>query len=119
MGTSKIATVHRISKAITRAEIIRPGCPLTQWYKAQPDKPDILLNASLYDMETNEPKGTIIEAGKLVHNAGNGRGFGIKDGVISIGTPWEGWQSYLTGFNCYIQAGKIVTPTWRDSYVFE
>src|SRR5574344_873346 len=109
--------IYRIGRKIKRAAIIRPGCPLTQWYKAQTDKPDILCNASLYD--ERGPIGTLIENGKIAKNSGTGRGFGIKNNALGLGTPWDGWDYFLTGFNCYVQSGKFSAPTWRDKYVFE
>src|SRR5574344_1550735 len=86
--------ISRIGRKIKRAAIIRPGCPLTQWYKAQTDKPDILCNASLYD--ERGPIGTLIENGKIAKNSGTGRGFGIKNNALGLGTPWDGWDYFLT-----------------------
>ena len=106
-----------IDRKIKRAAIIRPDCPLTEWYKKQTDKPDILCNASLYD--ERGPIGTLIENGKIAKNSGTGRGFGIKNNALGLGTPWDGWDYFLTGFNCYVQSGKFSAPTWRDKYVFE
>ena len=102
---------------IRRAKIIYPGKPLTKWYAEQTDKPDVLFNASLY--EGNRPCGTIIRGGEIARNSGTGMGFGTKDGKPGIGTPWQDWDDYFTGFNCYVQSGKFSAPTWRDVYVFE
>ena len=100
-----------------RAEIIRPGANLTQWAAA--NKPFAVCNASLYDMRTHVPTGTIIEDGKVVHDDGNGYGFGVVSGKPGFGNPWaKDWDYYLTGYNSPVQDGKYVAPTWKDSYVF-
>ena len=99
------------------ARIIQPGMTLTEWVKQY--KPYAVCNASLYDFNTRIPIGTIIEQGKLVHNDGNGYGFGTIDSVLSFGTPWEKpWDDYLTGYNAPIQNGVYVPPAFRDDYVF-
>lgn len=117
-----------IDRKIKRAAIIRPGCPLTEWYKKQTDKPDVLCNASLYSKDDDGnliPIGSIIENGKTIKDSGIGRGLGIKDGALGISSlsndrkTWAAWDYFLTGFNCYVQSGKAVLPTWRDKYVFE
>ena len=70
-------------------------------------------------MYTREPCGTIIEAGKLAHNDGNGFGLGVKDGKLGFGTPWgDRWSDFLTGYNSPVQGGEYVAPAWVDNYVF-
>ncbi|MBO7670120.1 MAG: peptidoglycan-binding protein [Oscillospiraceae bacterium] len=101
-----------------RCEIVRPNMTLVAWTLTH--LPTAVCNASLYDFKTYEPVGTIIENGKLVHNAGNGYGIGVKDGKLGFGTPWgESWTDYLTGYNACVQQGKYVKPAWKDSYVFD
>jgi len=100
-----------------RCGIVRPSMNLTA-YAAQ-KKPFAVCNASLYDMRTRVPIGTIIENGKLVHNDGNGFGFGVIDGKPDFGRPWDrAWTDYLTGYNCPVQNGVYAAPTFADPYVF-
>lgn len=100
------------------AKYVRPATNLTQWAAAQ--HPDALCNASLYDMKTRVPVGTIIESGQLVHNDGNGYGFGIADGKIVFGKPWDrAWDFYLTGYTTCVLDGQYVAPSFADRYVFD
>lgn len=100
------------------AKYIKPGTILANWIKKQTAKPYALINASLYE-SASVPVGTIIEGRKLVHNAGNGLGVGTVHGVLMYGAPWDiAWDDYLTGYNCPVQNGKYVAPTFSDSYVF-
>jgi hypothetical protein len=102
-----------------RAEIVRPSTNLTVW--AAQNKPFAVCNASLYDMRTHVPIGTIVEDGKYVHNDGNGYGCGVTwtDGTIQFGQPWDKtWKEYLTGYNSPVQGGQYVAPNFSDSYVF-
>ena len=101
------------------ADIVQPKCALTVW--AAQNKPFAVCNASLYDMTTRVPIGTIIEDGRLVHNDGNGYGFGIqRDGKADFGMPWDRtWKDYLTGYNSPVQNGAYVAPGFSDSYVFD
>lgn len=98
-------------------KIIKPGMTLTEW--ARQYKPYAVCNASLYEFSYRIPIGTIIENGKMVHNDGNGYGFGAIDGIPSFGTPWEKpWDDYLTGYNSPIQNGAYIAPSFHDDYVF-
>lgn len=100
-----------------RCEIVRPGMNLTAW--TAKNKPFAVCNASLYDMRTRVPIGTIIENGQLVHNDGNGFGFGVIDGKLDFGKPWDrAWEFYLTGYNSPVQNGIYVAPSFADPYVF-
>lgn len=97
---------------------VKPNTSLSVWTTLH--QPYAVCNASLYDFNTREPVGTIIEGGKEVHLAGNGYGVGIKDGKLLFGTPWgDKWSDYLTGYNSPVQNGKYAAPTFRDKYVFE
>lgn len=78
-----------------------------------------VCNASLYT-GNRTPIGTIIEAGRLVHNDGNGYGFGVADGRIVFGKPWDrAWEFYLTGYTTCVQDGQYVAPSFKDRYVFD
>lgn len=100
-----------------RAVIIRPGMPLHSWLLNQTTKPYCLINGSLY--ENSKVIGTVIENGKMVNNAGGGYGFGIVDGKMDFGGPWDkAWTDYYTGYNSPVQNGKYVAPGWDDGYVF-
>lgn len=109
-----------LPREIRRFEIFRPGMPLKTWLDRQTDKPDILLNASLYQ-SGGKPIGTIIEDGKMVNNAGGGFGFGTTDGAsVGFGGPWDkAWQDYITGYYGIVQQGKAVDKPWSDGYVFD
>ena len=99
-----------------RARIVRPGTTLTAWAAA--NKPFALCNASLYTAALR-PIGTVIENGKMVHDDGNGYGFGVIDGKPGFGRPWDApWDDYLTGYNSPVQCGVYVAPAFRDDYVF-
>ena len=100
-----------------RCKTIQPTTTLYTWCREH--NPKACCNASLYDMKTRVPIGTIIENGKLVHNDGNGYGVGIKDGALEFGKPWDkSWDDYLTGYNAPVLDGKYVAPSFADTYVF-
>lgn len=109
-----------LPRKIKRFEIFRPGMPLKTWLDRQTDKPDILLNCSLYHAN-GKPIGTIIEDGKMVNNAGGGFGFGTADGAsVGFGGPWaKAWKDYVTGYYGIVQQGKAVSKPWADGYVFD
>lgn len=115
-------SIYKITSPIAKFAIIKPHMPLHQWLAKQSDKPDILLNASLYKSATSGI-GTFYEDGKLTQNSGNGFGVGNivnKPGDIQFGTPFDGtkWYDYLTGYYGLIQNGKKIDPPWNDAYVF-
>lgn len=115
-------SLYTVRSKIARFAIIKPKMPLHQWIAKQSDKPDILLNASLYKSATSGI-GTFYEDGKLTQNSGNGFGVGNivnKPGDIQFGTPFDGtkWYDYLTGYYGLIQNGKKIDPPWNDAYVF-
>lgn len=106
-----------------RAQYIKPDVNLNVW--AAQHHPRALCNASLYGgvsivhRPTGSPVGTIFEGGKCVSNQGNGYGFGIENGKIVFGAPWEKkWADYLTGYTTCVQNGVYVAPTFNDPYVF-
>ena len=113
-------SVYTIPRKIGRFEIFRPGMPLKTWLGRQTDKPDILLNCSLYH-SNGKPIGTIIDDGKMVNNAGGGFGFGTADGFsVGFGGPWDkAWKDYVTGYYGIVQQGKAVSKPWADGYVFD
>lgn len=113
-------STYILPRKIKRFEIFRPGMPLKTWLDKQTDKPDILLNCSLYHAN-GKPIGTIIEDGKMVNNAGGGFGFGTADGAsVGFGGPWsKAWRDYVTGYYGIVQQGKAVSKPWADGYVFD
>ena len=113
-------STYILPRKIKRFEIFRPGMPLKTWLDRQTDKPDILLNCSLYHAN-GKPIGTIIEDGKMVNNAGGGFGFGTTDGAsVGFGGPWaKAWKDYVTGYYGIVQQGKAVSKPWADGYVFD
>ena len=113
-------SVYKIDKKIKRFEIFQPKTTLVNWYNNQSDKPDILLNASLYS-NLSTPCGTIWNDNRLVNNEGNGFGFGTTDGkTVHFGSPWGNtWRDYITGYYGLVQSGKVIDPPWTDNYVFD
>lgn len=113
-------STYILPRKIKRFEIFRPGMPLKTWLDRQTNKPDILLNCSLYH-SSGKPIGTIIEDGKMVNNAGGGFGFGTADGFsVGFGGPWsKAWKDYVTGYYGIVQQGKAVSKPWTDGYVFD
>ena len=115
-------SIYTITSTISRFAIIKPNQPLHQWLAKQTDKPDILLNASLYTKDHNGI-GTFYEAGKLTQDNGSGYGVGNIVGALDdvrFGKPFDGtaWYDYLTGYYGLIQQGKKIDPPWNDAYVF-
>ena len=102
-----------------RVEIVRPGVTVDKWYKAQAIKPKAVLNASLYHFDTRQPIGTIIEAGRMVKDSGNGHGIGLAlDGDVAFGGPWTlPWREYLTSFGGWIAIGAVTIPKSSDPVV--
>jgi hypothetical protein len=106
-----------------KVDIVRPGKNLVQ-YGAE-KKPYALINASLYNgisftKPSTSPIGTIIEHGDIVHNDGNGYGFGVINYEPKFGKPWDhAWDEYLTGYNSPVQNGDYVAPSHNDMYVFD
>ena len=113
-------STYILPRKIKRFEIFRPGMPLKTWLDRQTNKPDILLNCSLYHAN-GKPIGTIIDDGKMVNNAGGGFGFGTTDGTsVGFGGPWsKAWKDYVTGYYGIVQQGKSVSKPWADGYVFD
>lgn len=113
-------STYILPRKIKRFEIFRPGMPLKTWLDKQTDKPDVLLNCSLYHAN-GKPIGTIIDDGKMVNNAGGGFGFGTADGTsVGFGGPWsKAWKDYVTGYYGIVQHGKAVSNPWADGYVFD
>ena len=103
-------STYILPRKIKRFEIFRPGMPLKTWMDRQTNKPDILLNCSLYHAN-GKPIGTIIDDGKMVNNAGGGFGFGTTDGTsVGFGGPWsKAWKDYVTGYYGIVQQGKAVS----------
>lgn len=92
------------------------GRTMKQWYDKQENKPDYMINASLWD--DKGAIGTIWQNGELVRNEGTGYGFGInKSGCFHFGNPWDiAWNNYITGYPALIKDGKITSDS-VDSYV--
>lgn len=116
---SNCCTVQISLNEIDKLKIVQlDGLTMRQWYDKQADKPNYMINASLWD--NKGAIGTIWEDGKLVRNEGNGFGFGItKTGGIGFGTPWDlEWQDYITGYPALVKDGKVTTDS-VDSYVMK
>ena len=92
------------------------GLTMKKWYDKQTDKPDYMINASLWD--DKGAIGTIWQNGELARNEGTGYGFGInKSGCFHFGNPWDiEWNNYITGYPALIKDGKIM-PDSVDAYV--
>ena len=92
------------------------GLTMGEWYARQEDKPDAMLNGSLWD--SKGAIGTIWKDGELQRNEGGGFGIGEVGGGWAFGEPWEQpWQNYITGTPALIRAGKATgahMPLERD-----
>ena len=112
-----LLAVSAAADEIARVEIVQlGGMTMGEWYAKQKDKPDMLMNASLWDK--TGAIGTIWQDGRLVRNEGNGFGFGVnKAGGWGFADPWEiKWRDYITGYPALVKAGKAL-PDSVDSYV--
>lgn len=102
---------------IDRVQIVQlGGLTMDEWYAQQAEKPDVMMNASLWDGKG--AIGTIWQAGQLVRNEGTGFGFGVnKAGGWGFGDPWAvSWQDYITGYPALMRDGKALNHS-VDSYV--
>lgn len=86
-----------------------------EWYDEQADKPDYMINLSLWD--NKGAIGTIVKGGNYVRNEGDGFGYGTASGRASFGKPWERkWDDYVTGYPALVVEGRKQTNK-VDSYV--
>lgn len=111
-----LTAVSASTQEISKVDIVQlKGLTMGQWYNKQASKPDIMINASLWDEKG--AIGTIFEDGKLVRDEGNGFGFGInKAGDFGFGSPWEiNWRDYITGFPGLIKMSKPLDHTVNSS----
>lgn len=92
------------------------GLTMGEWYARQTDKPDAMINGSLWD--SKGAIGTIWKDGQLQRNEGNGFGIGEVGNGWAFGEPWEQpWTDYITGTPALIRAGKATgahMPLERD-----
>lgn len=92
------------------------GLTMGEWYDRQTDKPDAMLNGSLWD--SKGAIGTIWLDGQLVRNEGGGFGIGEVGNGWAFGEPWEQpWTNYITGTPALIRSGKATgahMPLERD-----
>lgn len=112
-----LLAVSAAAEEIAHVEIVQlGGKTMGEWYAAQEDKPDMLMNASLWDGKG--AIGTIWQDGKLVRNEGTGFGFGMNPaGGWGFGDPWAvSWRDYITGYPALVKAGKALSDS-VDGYV--
>ncbi len=112
-----LLAVSAAADEIARVEIVQlGGMTMGEWYAKQKDKPDMLMNASLWDK--TGAIGTIWQDGRLVRNEGNGFGFGVnKAGGWGFADPWGvSWRDYITGYPALVKAGKALSDS-VDNYV--
>lgn len=92
------------------------GLTMGEWYARQEDKPDAMLNGSLWD--NKGAIGTIWKDGQLQRNEGGGFGIGEAGNGWAFGEPWEQpWKNYITGTPALIRGGKLTgarMPLERD-----
>lgn len=92
------------------------GLTMGEWYARQEDKPDAMINGSLWD--SKGAIGTIWKDGQLQRNEGGGFGIGEVGSGWAFGEPWEQrWTDYITGTPALIRAGKATgdhMPLKRD-----
>lgn len=112
-----LLAVSAAADEIARVEIVQlGGKTMGEWYAAQAEGPDMMINASLWDGKG--AIGTIWQDGKLVRNEGTGFGFGMNPaGGWGFGDPWAvSWQDYITGYPALVKAGKALSDG-VDNYV--
>ena len=117
-GSNSAYIVEIGNAEIDKIDIVQlNGLTMKKWYDKQENKPDYMINASLWDDGKNAI-GTIWQNGELVRNEGTGYGFGInKSGGFGFGNPWDiEWNNYITGYPALIKDGKIM-PDSVDGYV--
>ena len=92
------------------------GLTMKKWYDKQENKPDYMINASLWD--DKGAIGTIWQNGELIRNEGTGYGFGINKNIgFGFGNPWDiAWNNYITGYPALIKDGRTM-PDSVDGYV--
>lgn len=92
------------------------GLTMGEWYARQTDRPDAMLNGSLWD--NKGAIGTIWKDGQLQRNEGGGFGIGEAGSGWAFGEPWEQkWENYITGTPALIRGGKATgdhMPLERD-----
>ena len=82
------------------------GLTMGEWYARQADKPDAMINGSLWD--SKGAIGTIWRDGKLQRNEGGGFGIGEVGSGWAFGEPWEQkWTNYITGTPALIRGGEL------------
>lgn len=111
-----LLTVSAAKNEIDRVKIVQlGGLTMGEWYAAQVEGLDMLMNASLWDGKG--AIGTIWQDGKLVRNEGTGFGFGVNKAGWGFGDPWAvSWQDYITGYPALVKAGKALSDG-VDNYV--
>lgn len=112
-----LLAVSAAADEIQRVSIVQlGGKTMGQWYAAQVDKPDMMINGSLWD--ERGAIGTIWQDGKLVRNEGNGFGFGVNKACgWGFADPWGvSWRDYITGYPALVKAGKALSDS-VDGYV--
>ena len=112
-----LLAVSAAADEIQRVSIVQlGGKTMGQWYAAQEEKPNMMINASLWDK--TGAIGTIWQDGRLVRNEGNGFGFGVnKAGGWGFADPWGvSWRDYITGYPGLVRAGKALSDS-VDGYV--
>lgn len=99
---------------IERIELIKINSTIKAWYAKQTDKPDYVINGTLFTYKDYAPIGTVYIDGQLVRNQGNGYGIGLSDGKLYGGRPWDRkWQWYYTGYPPMVaNSVKIDTSGW-------
>lgn len=105
------------AEKIRRVAIVQlGGLTMGEWYARQENKPDAMLNGSLWDRKG--AIGTIWKDGQLQRNEGGGFGIGEAGSGWAFGEPWEQkWENYITGTPALIRGGKATgdhMPLERD-----
>ena len=112
-----LLAVSAAADEIQRVSIVQlGGKTMGEWYAAQEEKPDMMINASLWDK--TGAIGTIWQDGRLIRNEGTGFGFGVNTaGGWGFADPWGiQWRDYITGYPALVKAGKALSDS-VDSYV--
>lgn len=89
----------------------QPKETLSNYYKRQDKKPDILINGGLFSLSTGENIMSFINDGKVYGTVEGYRGLGIKadrpDRLV-YGTDKEEWNDFMPCFPMLVMNGKAV-----------
>lgn len=95
-------------KEIKKFGLMQINDTIENWYSKQTQRPEWVINATLFSYGTYKPIGTVSIDGARVSDQGNGYGIGTTEhGEILCGRPYDRvWYDYLTGYPPLVVDGK-------------